>query len=99
MIKIGDQRAVVADETNHSPEALLSCNKTAILWRGSRVVGGHLLPVALTYRLMREIPGRGETGSPRRMRVSEPLLIRDSAGEPIGSHLGVVKLMHISWPA
>jgi hypothetical protein len=42
MIKIGDNRAVVADETNHAPEALLSCNETAILWtdRGSKVVGG-----------------------------------------------------------
>jgi hypothetical protein len=78
-----------------SPEALLSCNKTAILWGdgGSKVVGDHLLPVPLTCRLMREIPGRGDIESVRWMRVSEPLLISDSAGEPIGLHLAVVELM------
>jgi hypothetical protein len=50
----------------------------------------------VTYSQSHDMPsdgrdsGRGEIESLRRMRVSEPLLITDSAGEPIGLHLGVV---------
>ena len=74
-----------------SPEALLSFNRMAILWgnRGSKVVG-------ITYSQSRDVPsdgrdsGRREIESPRRMRVSKALLITDSAGEPIGLHLGIV---------
>jgi len=59
--------------------------------RGSKVVG-------VTYSQSRDVPsdgrdsGRGEMESLRRMRVSEALLITDSAGEPIGLHLGPFSL-------